>query len=262
MSEQANPIQTYEIEYVNIDDLKFDPDNPNQLTDKEMHGLSESFKRFGYLSPIVIDQNNLIADGEHRAAVYKKFNMQQIPAYRLHFENDIERRLLRQSMNKLRGQHNYELDMKELEFIYSRDKEALQTLLSIGEEDFKSMQQFVNVSDQINDEILEPQLDDSKVGYQGLAEHMPQQFYDKDGRLVDPSTIAHHANTFLYGNIKQIMVYFTNQEYQSVIERAQDIMVTNNLKNHTDLFKFLLEYYEQQNVSCEYQADSDNKEID
>jgi|SRR5215831_1746304 len=248
---ESSTIQNYEIEYVNINELKFDPDNPNVLNAKQMHGLTESFKKFGYLSPIIIDQNNLIADGEHRAAIYKQFNIQQIPAYRLTFKDDVERRILRQTMNKLRGQHDYELDLKELEFIHEKDSEALQNILALGDKELEMMRQFVtneavNISS-IHNEI-ENEQNQIGYGYQGLATQMPLEQQEGE-RRIDPDTIAHHANTFLYGSIKQIVLYFRNEDYEQVIQKMQEIMRTENIKNHTDLFTFLLKYYEISNAN-------------
>ena len=44
-----------------------------------MKALRLSMERFGYLTPIVVDQNNLIADGEHRALIYKEFGLKKFP---------------------------------------------------------------------------------------------------------------------------------------------------------------------------------------
>ena len=87
-----------------------------------MKGLRKSMERFGYLAPVVVDQNNKIADGEHRALVYKEFSLQEIPAYRVEFEDDTERRLYRQTANKLRGLHDPILDAEEMAQIYEADK--------------------------------------------------------------------------------------------------------------------------------------------
>jgi len=245
----TSSIKQHTIEYIPVDDLKFDPDNPNIVSEKQMHGLTESFKKFGYLSPIIVDQNNLIADGEHRAAVYKLFNIEQIPAYRIQFNNDVERRLLRQTMNKLRGIHDPERDLQELELIRSRDKEALEQMLAIGDREFELLKQFIdndsNQSAEVRQNII-----DRKYGYgfQGLATQMPEEQYDGE-RRIDPNTIEHHANTFLYGSIKQIILYFKNEDYQKVIVKMQEIMNNEQpkLKSHTDLFTFLLDFYDQYN---------------
>lgn len=100
-----------------ISDLIIDDTNPNKMTLDQMKGLRESMKRFGYLTPIIVDQDNKIADGEHRVLIYKEFGINEIPAYRVEFQDDVERRLLRQAMNKLRGEHDPIMDAEEIQIL-------------------------------------------------------------------------------------------------------------------------------------------------
>ena len=74
-----------------ISDITIDQTNPNKMSLDQMKGLRESMKRFGYLTPIIVDQDNKIADGEHRVLVYKEFGIEEIPAYRVKFSDDTER---------------------------------------------------------------------------------------------------------------------------------------------------------------------------
>lgn len=210
-----------------------------------MEGLRESMKRWGYLTPIVLDQNNVIADGEHRLAIYKEMGYTEIPAYRLELKNDVERMLVRQAMNKLRGQHDPELDLIELETILNQDKESLKNILNFGEKEFEMLKQFNSKTLEEIEETTSQQNEDQerKYGYQGLGTPVPKEHLDGD-RKVDPSTIEHYQDSFLHGNIKQIVIYFKNEEYQNTIEKLQKIMVAEHLTSHTDLIMFLIQFYE------------------
>ena len=116
-------IQEYEITKVNISQLQFDNTNPNKLTKDQETALKRAFKRFGYLVPIVINENYEIGDGEHRAKLYQELGIQEIPAYIVpKINDDIERRLLRQTMNKLRGEHEIKLDADEIALIFQNNK--------------------------------------------------------------------------------------------------------------------------------------------
>lgn len=147
------------------------------MNQEQMHGLRKAMQRFGYLAPIVIDQDtNKIADGEHRALIYKEFQMDEIPAYKVKFEDDTERRLLRQTMNKLRGQHDLEMDAQELTLIYESQKlPDLSLLIAQDEQNLKELMLKYNSSlpfgheddeqiDQIIDEQLKRQVPDTQLG--------------------------------------------------------------------------------------------------
>lgn len=106
-------IKTYEVEMVDVELIKLDKTNPNEVDAQKMEGLRLIMKKKGMLQPIIIDQDNLMCDGEHRFKVFREFKMKKIPCYRLTL-TDSERRLLRQTMNKLRGMHNPREDAEDL----------------------------------------------------------------------------------------------------------------------------------------------------
>lgn len=133
-------IITRDITTVNINELKWDDSNPNQFTQEQMKALRTSMERFGYLQPIIIDSDNLVCDGAHRALIYKEFGHTEIPAYRVTFSDDSERRLLRQTMNKLRGQHDFAMDAEEMALIYESNKlPDLSALIAQDERTLKEM---------------------------------------------------------------------------------------------------------------------------
>jgi ParB-like chromosome segregation protein Spo0J len=93
------------------------------MTNEQMIGLRKSMQRFGYLTPVVIDINtNKIADGEHRALIYKELGIEEIPAIRMPLETDADRRQLRQVMNKLHGIHDKTKDANELVALFESQK--------------------------------------------------------------------------------------------------------------------------------------------
>lgn len=166
----------HELTHVKIADLQFDQSNPNQMNQEQMAGLRKAMERFGYLSPIIVDQNNQIADGEHRVLVYKEFNLTEIPCYRVTFSDDTERRLLRQTMNKLRGQHDFAMDADEMALIYESQKlPDLSGLIAQQETTLKELMlkyrpelPFGHEDDQQLDQLIDEQLKktapDTKLG--------------------------------------------------------------------------------------------------
>ena len=113
----SDGIRLHSVRMIPVGSVRLDPDNPNVMSEEQMDGLRESMRRFGYLDPIVVDEEMVMADGEHRLQVYKEFGQAQIPAYVLKLSN-VERRLLRQTKNKLHGEHDFQKDASELKILY------------------------------------------------------------------------------------------------------------------------------------------------
>jgi ParB-like chromosome segregation protein Spo0J len=132
--ENENEIPIPMSEKVKISDLKFDQDNPNRLSLAQLDRLKASIKRWGDIVPVVTNNELLVADGQQRVTVMKELGMTECSVIRLPIK-DVDRRLLRQVLNKLRGKHNKELDSAEyLRIIEQGGKEDLKALLdSVGE---------------------------------------------------------------------------------------------------------------------------------
>jgi site-specific DNA-methyltransferase (adenine-specific) len=97
-------------------------------------------RKFGYLTPVVVDLHNKIADGEHRAIIYKELGLSEIPAIRMKLETDADRRELRQVLNKLHGSHDRSKDSDELVQILQANKlDELSEMLAQPAEDLKRL---------------------------------------------------------------------------------------------------------------------------
>ena len=126
-------------ERVKISDLKFDPDNPNRMSLAQLDRLKVSIKRWGDIVPVVTNSELLVADGQQRVTAMKELGMTECSVIRLPVK-DVDRRLLRQVLNKLRGKHSKELDSAE----YLR-------ILEQGErEDLKAQESSENASSNIS----------------------------------------------------------------------------------------------------------------
>ena len=99
---------------VKLKDIKFDGDNPNRLDDPMQNRLKGSMKEFGYLQPIVIDENTMICcDGEHRAKELIRKGIEEEDVIVHPFKNDAHRRAARLAFNKIHGDHLPDLDAQE-----------------------------------------------------------------------------------------------------------------------------------------------------
>ena len=121
-------------EVVPTSSLKVDGKNPNKMSREQHDRLKASIKKFGFIVPIITNKDLLIADGEQRWIVAKELAMPNVLVVRLPVE-EVDRRLLRQVLNKLKGTHDRELDAEEFEAIIELGKEDdLKYLLDLSDE--------------------------------------------------------------------------------------------------------------------------------
>jgi len=121
-------------ETVAVSDLKTDGQNPNKMGKEQLERLKTSIKKWGFIIPIITNKDLLIADGEQRYIAAKALGMTEVSIIRLPVE-DVDRRLLRQVLNKLKGEHQKELDLAEYERIIEAGKEDdLKYLLMLSDD--------------------------------------------------------------------------------------------------------------------------------
>jgi ParB-like chromosome segregation protein Spo0J len=106
-------------EVVATSTLKVDGKNPNKMSREQHERLKTSIKKFGFIVPIITNKDLLIADGEQMWIVAKELAMPNVLVVRLLVE-EVDRRLLRQVLNKLKGTHERELDAEEFEYFLLR----------------------------------------------------------------------------------------------------------------------------------------------
>ncbi len=133
------------VEMVPINDLKIDGKNPNKMTPTQERALDESIKKYGFIVPIITNKDLLIADGEQKWLRAKVLGMKQVPVIRLLLK-DIDRRILRQVLNKLRGTHDWEMDILEFQFFSEHmSLGEVNELLALKEREFDSILDALNI---------------------------------------------------------------------------------------------------------------------
>ena len=194
---------------VEIDKIKIDSTNPNVMSEDEMTALQKTMDKFGYLAPVILDKKYKVVDGEHRVRIYEKLGKKTIPAYVIDVDK-YDQKILRQVMNKLRGEHDLLKDSKEFNILEKANKlDDLAAFLAKDEKDFLRM----------------------------AEKTIPELEFDKN-------PMDHHEDHYLHGNIKQIMIYFDNAEFEKIMPKIEKIMEVEEVTTHTDVFYKLLEFYE------------------
>ena len=104
-------------------ELKIDPNNPNEMTAQQFAGLKESIKSYGILENVVIDQDNVICDGQHRTMAALELGI-MVPYSRVKIHDPTDRRIIRQILNKLKGKHDPIKDAQEFVEILKANQEG------------------------------------------------------------------------------------------------------------------------------------------
>jgi hypothetical protein len=232
-------LQIFKLTEIESSKIRLDESNPNQMTTEQMNGLKESLKNFGYLQPVIIDQTNMIVDGEHRFLVMKDMGYERVPVYKIDVESEGQRKIIRQAMNKLRGKHDISKDIVELEQLLSYDADLMKNMLQVDEDFIKELREI----EQHNSEYyksLDPE--SSKLSVKGDYNQGYGEV-DEGGRKADSNPVGRHAETYLHGNVKQLALIFNNEEFVEVMNKVKPIMEHANIKDHTDLFIKLVDTY-------------------
>lgn len=151
-------IDEFSITNVDISNIKFDKTNPNQLVKEQIDALSKGMKKFGYLSPVILNKDMVVLDGEHRVKVYEKLGKKKIPAYVINVSK-LDGKMLRQVMNKLHGEHDKTKDADEFKLIFDGGKlDMFSKLIAQPKEEFEHiLEQKFNIEfKRPEDEIPEP----------------------------------------------------------------------------------------------------------
>lgn len=67
--------------------------------------------------------------------------------------------------------------------------------------------------------------------------------YEPPVRDLDENLLGHGINTYLNNPIKQLTVFFKEDEFKDVVKQIETIMLRESLNNNTDVIKFVLGKY-------------------
>ncbi len=138
MMEKKTTLRIPEVYGSIVEDIRLlnaDQNNPNVTTLKQQVQIWRSLQKYGWTYPMLTNKDGLLVDGETRTEICKRHGEFFAPVLRSQV-TDVDRRMLRQILNKLKGKHNSELDNEE----YVR-------ILQLGEkEDLSYMQKLRDIN--------------------------------------------------------------------------------------------------------------------
>lgn len=236
--ERANTTQQDRItlEYVALKDIQRWPTNPKRHDEKS---LGDSFDRFGYTQPMLRDETTgkLVA-GHGRLEKLQALKAQGgkppgriiaapdgewlVPVLRgIAFANEAEAEA-------------YLLADNRISEIGGWDEAALSATLARVQATAKGFTgSGYNAAD----------LTDVQARLKKLTETTGH-----GGRAIGPKP-DEKLNTFLDGDVKQIVIYATMAQYQETLPDLENVMREHKLESHTDVFFLLLKFYKDHHVS-------------
>ena len=89
------------IEHVNIEQLKPYKNNAKIHSPDQISQIADSIHQFGFVNPILIDENDEIIAGHGRFEAAKVLNLTQVPSIRIEHLTDVQKRKLRIADNRI-----------------------------------------------------------------------------------------------------------------------------------------------------------------
>jgi DNA modification methylase len=125
---------------VSPDALETDGDNPNEMTDEQFGLLQERMRQNGWLGgPIITNTDGMIADGEHRWRAAQEIGLSEVPVKQYDID-DATRRLWRQELNKIHGEHDSKRDALEYDLLLDSGKsDEVHDLVDAADEDLDEL---------------------------------------------------------------------------------------------------------------------------
>jgi len=122
------------VKKIAVGKLTTDGNNPNVMDVNHQIALKNNIKKYGFLVPIITNKDYLVADGEHRLTAAIDLGMTEVPVVALNVQ-EVDRRLLRQVMNKLKGVHDPVKDSQEFKYLLESKEVDFTKLLAHTDQD-------------------------------------------------------------------------------------------------------------------------------
>ena len=202
-------MENINIEYVDVDALNPADYNPRRWDDKAVNDLKKSIQKYGFVDPLIVNK----AETRSNIVIGGHF--------RLH-------------VAKLLGFEKVPVvyvDVPDLE----KEKELnLRLNKNTGTFDW------FKLKDMLSEEGL------LEVGFSSAELAMMNSMVNEEIK-VDESPLKHELSTYLDGSIKQVVLYFSAEQYEELIPRLEKLRENGDFKNYSELFLAAIDTYEADN---------------
>jgi DNA modification methylase len=128
---------SHKVEYVSVRRLKPYSGNARTHSRRQIQQIAESVKRFGFVNPPLVDDNDIIIAGHGRVAAAKQLDLETVPILRVSHLSAAEKRAYVLADNKLAEQAGWDREILaiELQALIALDFEVELTGFQMGEID-------------------------------------------------------------------------------------------------------------------------------
>tara|TARA_R100001086_G_scaffold224730_1_gene142777 strand:+ start:2722 stop:3543 length:822 start_codon:yes stop_codon:yes gene_type:complete len=106
-------LETLSINYCSIDDVKPNTYNPNRQSDHDFELLLRSIEEDGFTQPIIVNQDYIVVDGEHRWRAANTLGYKKIPVVVVPMSEE-QMKISTIRHNRARGSHDIQLEAEVL----------------------------------------------------------------------------------------------------------------------------------------------------
>jgi DNA modification methylase len=126
------------IEMVPRGSLTPNPRNARTHSDKQITQVARSIDRFGFLVPIVVDDDGMILAGHGRWEAAALNRLEEVPVIRARLMTEADRRAFAVTENRLSDLSGWDQDLlnAELEYLFEQDYDLSVTGFDVGDLDF------------------------------------------------------------------------------------------------------------------------------
>ncbi len=210
--ESNGPIIHHTVREIPISKLKPAPYNPRTMSPDTMAGLTASLKRFGVVEPIIWNKRSGFVVGGHQRLTVLQTEGAEVAQVIVVDLPDKDEKELNIALNNLNGEWDYTA-LKSILADLQPDESA-RVMLGFSEQELGALLQW--------------------------GEEMAAAPAAEVGETPEDKLAAYENNA-----IKQIVLYFPNEEYVAVLQKMKDIAEGQEPKlgTNSDVFLFLLNYY-------------------
>lgn len=208
-----------------IKDLKNYHKNPRKITEKMFGLLGDSIKEFGDLSGIVVNvRTGEIIGGNQRTQFFKAN------------QGEIHKTSVGGSKvgTVAEGYVLYEGEKYHYREVDWDEKKSERANIMANK-----------VTGFWDNDMLANEFDMEELKLAGFEDFELGMFNEEIE--VDKSDLSQTMDSYLEGNIKQIVLFFSAEEFDTIIPRMEKLMVEFGVQNHTEAFLKILEEHEKKN---------------